>query len=114
MDVENQIQRTGLKEKEKAGDSNTSKQLKIKLNKFIKDTKDSEKEYISSLKIANNERLVYIEQSKNCFTNLQNLQESLIKFTKDFFMKYVIYNNQLYKNLLFDNNNRMNVIFQFS
>jgi len=103
LDVQNQL--LSLKEP----DVTIQKSLKSKINKYVKEAKEIEKNYLSALKIANNERLTFIEQNKNILGILQGLEEELIKFTKDFLMKYVIYNNQLCKNLQFDNNTRMNV-----
>lgn len=91
---------------------NNIKSLQIKINKAVKEAKEAEKIYKGHIKIANNERLNYVDGYKKIMNYFQKLEEDYIKFAKDFLMKYIIFQTQLVKNILFDHESKLGVLMR--
>ncbi len=88
--------------------------LKIKLeNKFqisLKEAKESEKNYINSINLANNLRENFIENMKKTLNNFQELEENLGLIIKDSLRKYMVYQIAYIRNMQYDIERKANVI----
>lgn len=82
---------------------NEKDKFNVKSSNCLKDAKEAERIYISSITYVNNVRLLFIDTSKNILVHFQLLEEEFIEFTKNTLRKFSIYTNSTSKNIQYDN-----------
>lgn len=76
--------------------------IEMKAQNTLKEAKEAERVYISSVNIANNSRDAYIEVMKRTLNEFQSMEEKLIECIKDSLRKYVIYQVALVRTMQYD------------
>lgn len=74
----------------------------LRSQNLLKEAKESERAYISSLNSANNVRDIFLEGTKRILQEFQTLEEKYIEFVKDLMRKYVVYQVSNVRNLQYD------------
>ncbi len=83
--------------------------LENKCQNNLREAKDSERAYISTINNANFHRENYIENMKRTMNDFQNLEEKLCEMIKDSLRKYVVYQVAYIRNLQYDIEKKANV-----
>ncbi len=86
----------------KSLNQNEKYKIDIRAQSSLKDAKEAERFYLSTINLANNIRESFIETNKKVLNEYQKMEERLIENIKDSLRKYVIYQVALIRNLQYD------------
>ena len=83
--------------------------LENRFQNTLKEAKESERNYISCINLANSLRENYIENMKKTMNEFQKLEENLGEILKDSLRKYIVYQVAYTRNIQYDIERKANV-----